>query len=511
MKKKLLALAMFATSIYSFGQVALNEGFEGETLPTGWTTEDTNATNNWIVINDPDYVISGGYSVAVNWIAEDQDESLISPSFSLEGFTSAYFNFNAIVGYEYMVSPNNNGDLFAKISIDGGTTWTELWVEEDEGVFEDYAVITKNIDISAYVGETDVMVKFQYVANDADLVVVDNVSVTGCPGVDVANLSLADLTADTASFTFEGTSVSYDIEWGEAGFELGTGASLNVTEGAFDLTPLSLNTTYEFYLRSNCTETAYSQWAGPFSFSALFDAADLPYEYGFEANGGWSSAGGWTITTNAAVGADVAYEGEGFTFSNTSATAAADAWLYSRSVTVDAGETVNFGFFTGYVASAAGQTANFDLTVGTTSEDQEIIQSFAVNSTTTATYAGRTASWTATEAGTYVFAFHNNSAAVGTGSIILDNFIATTELSTEDFLANQLSIYPNPATDVINVANAQNINDINIVDLNGRIVKSAKFNGASEAQVNISDLSAGMYLMNVSSDQGTTTKKIVKK
>lgn len=510
MKKKLLALAMFATSIYSFGQVALNEGFEGETLPTGWTTEDTNATNNWVVINDPDYVISGGYSVAVNWIAEDQDESLISPSFSLEGFTSAYFNFNAIVGYEYMVSPNNNGDLFAKISIDGGTTWTELWVEEDEGVFEDYAVITKNIDISAYVGETDVMVKFQYVANDADLVVVDNVSVTGCPGVDVANLSLADLTADTASFTFEGSSMSYDIEWGEAGFELGTGASLNVTEGAFDLTPLALNTTYEFYLRSNCTATAYSQWAGPFSFSALFDAADLPYEYGFEENGGWSSTG-WTITTNTAVGTDASYEGEGFAFSNTSATAAADAWMYSRSVTVDAGETVNFGFFVGYLSAAIGQTASFDLTVGTGSEDQTVIQSFTVNSATAVSYAGRTASWTATEAGTYVFAFHNNSGSVGAGSILLDSFVATTELGAEDFLATQLSIYPNPATDVINVANAQNINDINIVDLNGRIVKSAKFNGASEAQVNISDLSAGMYLMNVSSDQGTTTKKIVKK
>src|SRR5690606_23265803 len=130
-------------------------------------------------------------------------------------------------------------------------------------------------------------------------------------------------------------------------------------------------------------------------------------------------------------------------------------------------------------------------------------------------YVPYTTSWTPTESGTFTLAFHNNSPAIGTAalSMLLDNFVVTNELSTDNFLATQLSIYPNPSSDVINITNASNIllNGVEIIDLNGRVVKSAKFNGVSEAQVNISDLSAGMYLMNVSSDQGTTTKKIVKK
>ncbi|WP_407934909.1 T9SS type A sorting domain-containing protein, partial [Flavobacterium lindanitolerans] len=32
----------------------------------------------------------------------------------------------------------------------------------------------------------------------------------------------------------------------------------------------------------------------------------------------------------------------------------------------------------------------------------------------------------------------------------------------------------------------------------------------SSAQVNISDLSAGVYMMNINSDQGSVTKKIIK-
>lgn len=85
-------------------------------------------------------------------------------------------------------------------------------------------------------------------------------------------------------------------------------------------------------------------------------------------------------------------------------------------------------------------------------------------------------------------------------------------LSVKSPIASQFSIYPNPATDVINISNADNIhvNSVAVVDLNGRTVKTLKFDGVTEAAINISDLSAGMYLLNVSSDKGTMTKKIVK-
>ena len=99
-------------------------------------------------------------------------------------------------------------------------------------------------------------------------------------------------------------------------------------------------------------------------------------------------------------------------------------------------------------------------------------------------------------------------------ALLVDDFSVSTTLTAgvKDALASQFSVFPNPATNVINVSNNNNIlvDGIQIVDLNGRTVKSVKFDGVASAEVNISDLSSGMYMMTVSSDKGTMTKKIVK-
>ena len=98
--------------------------------------------------------------------------------------------------------------------------------------------------------------------------------------------------------------------------------------------------------------------------------------------------------------------------------------------------------------------------------------------------------------------------------LLTDDFLVTTSdtAGVNNNLASQFSVFPNPTANVINIANAENIlvNGVAIVDVNGRTVKSVNFDGVSEAQVNIADLASGMYLMNISSDKGMTTKKIVK-
>jgi len=106
-------------------------------------------------------------------------------------------------------------------------------------------------------------------------------------------------------------------------------------------------------------------------------------------------------------------------------------------------------------------------------------------------------------------AVHDNWAG---SSLYIDNLVLDTTASTNDVLASKFSVYPNPANNVINIANAENIlvNGVVISDLNGRTVKNVSFDGVAEAQINVSDLASGMYMMTVSSDKGTMTKKIVK-
>ena len=79
-------------------------------------------------------------------------------------------------------------------------------------------------------------------------------------------------------------------------------------------------------------------------------------------------------------------------------------------------------------------------------------------------------------------------------------------------VATAFSLTPNPTSNVVNIANDQNalLNGVTVTDLNGRTVKTAKFAGVAEAQVNVSDLASGVYMMTISSDKGSVTKKIVK-
>ncbi len=102
-------------------------------------------------------------------------------------------------------------------------------------------------------------------------------------------------------------------------------------------------------------------------------------------------------------------------------------------------------------------------------------------------------------------------------SVVFDNLVTRasatdTLLETASFASTiDFSVYPNPANDLVTISNTTNaiISNVEMTDLNGRIVKNTSLN-ATEGQINISDLSSGVYLMKVSSDQGSTTKKIIK-
>ncbi|RDI04550.1 T9SS-dependent choice-of-anchor J family protein [Flavobacterium sp. AG291] len=96
----------------------------------------------------------------------------------------------------------------------------------------------------------------------------------------------------------------------------------------------------------------------------------------------------------------------------------------------------------------------------------------------------------------------------------VDDFSVTADdvAGLNDNLASNLSIYPNPVNNIINIDSNDNISisKVSIADLNGRTVKSVSFDGVSNASVNIADLASGMYMMNITSDKGMTTKKIMK-
>lgn len=85
----------------------------------------------------------------------------------------------------------------------------------------------------------------------------------------------------------------------------------------------------------------------------------------------------------------------------------------------------------------------------------------------------------------------------------------------ESLLENSLSIYPNPATEMVNL-NITNVNSsaisIVIMDMQGKVVYSIseKTNAAAyNKQVNISELAKGFYYIKVATETETTTKKLI--
>ena len=82
---------------------------------------------------------------------------------------------------------------------------------------------------------------------------------------------------------------------------------------------------------------------------------------------------------------------------------------------------------------------------------------------------------------------------------------------SNQFDANSIAIYPNPASNSVTVSGRNlSLNNVEMTDVNGRVVKTINLNGVDESQIEISDLASGVYLLKIISNEGTVTKKLVK-
>jgi hypothetical protein len=95
---------------------------------------------------------------------------------------------------------------------------------------------------------------------------------------------------------------------------------------------------------------------------------------------------------------------------------------------------------------------------------------------------------------------------------VMDNFTvkasATDTLLSFDNVNNtvNVSLYPNPATDVLNVSGVENVTSLVINDINGRTIKTVN----NITSINVSDLNAGVYFINITTENGNVTKKFMK-
>lgn len=83
-------------------------------------------------------------------------------------------------------------------------------------------------------------------------------------------------------------------------------------------------------------------------------------------------------------------------------------------------------------------------------------------------------------------------------------------LSSQSFTASNVSIYPNPASDVLNINSNDTsiqIDAINIYDITGKNI----FSQVGNASIDVSNFNNGMYIIEVISDNESVTQKFIKK
>lgn len=97
---------------------------------------------------------------------------------------------------------------------------------------------------------------------------------------------------------------------------------------------------------------------------------------------------------------------------------------------------------------------------------------------------------------------------------IITNIAQTTVavLGLTDYeLDNSIGIHPNPANDIVNIQGKNNLKDITVFDVNGRILNSISIVGTElKTELDITKLTQGVYFVRVLSNKGQSVTKLIK-
>lgn len=315
---------------------------------------------------------------------------------------------------------------------------------------------------------------------------------------------------------------NYQVDWStNLAATAGAGTLVDVPSGALTYSTVNIasmpaSSNFRYFCRANCG-ASQSTWSGPF-YGYL--PVTLPYSNDFENQAENYTDGFINFTLIATDGTsnppNYADGGAGTSvYTANSTTAVSNLRAYFRGVSLQAGEVVTVSFKTRLFTTSTTLPAspmNFDLTVGDSQSatgQTTVVQTYTNSSD--AAYTTHTATYTAPAAGIYYFGIHNNSAA-GTSQtfLFLDTIVMSTNLSTNDYLVDSFSVFPNPTSDVLNISssNSAEITKLSVVDVNGRTVKNLE--GGVINQVNVADLNSGVYFVNIESNGGKVTKKFIK-
>ncbi len=266
--------------------------------PTCWDL--TGGSNDWISY-------SGGIARANFWSINSGDLHMMSEPIIVN--SNARFKFD----WSRNTSTFYNDSVAVQIKEVGGS-WNTVWgmtnPSSNDGASNtspgSFVTETIILDSATYTNKT-IQIRFVGVSNWGPDFFVDNVIVEAIPNCpDALNLNSYNVTATSAMINWSNTAGSANsrIEYGPAGFTLGAGISMIVSNDTVPLIGLNSFTSYQYYVTSICTPSDSSPWAGPYSFTTLCNDTNVgPWMDDVEGHGTTTSAAAiancWSATNTA--------------------------------------------------------------------------------------------------------------------------------------------------------------------------------------------------------------------
>ncbi|SEA51806.1 fibronectin type III domain-containing protein [Psychroflexus halocasei] len=360
-----LCIASLITTIM-WSQVYVDEDFSGGALPSGWANNDLQGNGQtWefdnpggrtgnMPINAPFAIIdsdnygSGGI----------QDAALETIAFDVSAASAVQLDFD----YYYRTCC---GSTIA-VEVFDGTSWVEVYgIEEPSSA--DPAHMT--LDITAALnGAANAQVRFHYVGDWDYYWMIDNVTIQNVTCLQPTALTEDAVTTTTAdvSWTAGETETAWNVSWGAPGYtpdtdDLGTDIA-NTT--SFQITNLTANTNYEFYIQADCGNGDESDWTGPVGFMTDCVEETTPWTDDVEGQTGtdrnaavdgcWTanptSEFAWNVsdsnTLSGSTGPNAAHSGSKFFFTESSNGSTSDiAELISPLIDVSSLTTPTLSFY----------------------------------------------------------------------------------------------------------------------------------------------------------------------
>ena len=476
----------FTTACTALTTLPWTENFDSLTtgtniFPTCWNYSNT--TSTWSISTAPT-AYSGANSLRRTW---STDGWAFTPMFTLTGGTSYTFSYyvrtnDTTVGYDVTVGVGNSQNSASMSttlsSVVGyqGPTWTLVTIEYTPTISGDYSF---GVRVVAPVDPNGINF------DDFKLEVTP-----ACPSPIASASSITNTSANLSWATVPSATLGYEYVLDNVATDpAGSGtATMAITYPASGLTQL---TTYYFHIRSVCSVGTYSTWS-TVSFTTL---ATPP------VNDNCATAivltAGPLHTSN-----PVATSNVGATNSNPPAPGCAsfsggDVWF---SVEVPTSGNIAIETITGTITDT-GLAVYSGTCAGLTLVDCDDDSALNAGSNSLIELTGRTPGEIL-----YINAWDYGNNNFGTFSVTAyDASLSSASFDTANFVA-----YPNPVKDVLNLSYKTAISNVRVVNLLGQEVLNTKTNNTNDVQVNMSALTAGAYIVNITVEDTVHTIKVIK-